>query len=276
MDNNQLSIFAELKGVGAASGLILKQQLLYIIGDNSAFLYQYDLMKKKLDKIKILPDLILAENIPKKDKLDFEALCEHENTVYLLGSGSTTKRNLMVAYHLETQKVLQKDLSILYGKLKKKFLIDDDNLNIEGAIFNGKEWYLFNRGNGNAKKNGIFKLGGPDLNHPIQLAFTSMVLLQTNEVVVSFTDAILHHDQIYFLAAAEDTKSTYEDGEIKGSYLGCIDAKTLQLDFIKQISTNKKLEGITFYKENANHLEFLVCEDRDSDILTTVIYKLVV
>jgi len=273
---SNLSVFAKIKGIGSASGLYLRQNSLFVIGDNSAYLYEYNLENKSLNKIEILKGLKTLENIPKADKPDFEVLCNHANSLYILGSGSTDRRDLMIEYQLDTKKVIQHSLTSLYAKVKAACKIDDENLNIEGAIFTGDTWFLFNRGNGNANKNGVIKINGSDLTKAQEIEFTPIMLLKTDQKLVSFTDAILHENNIYFIAAAENTQSTYHDGEILGSYIGSLDAKTLQLNFTKQISAKQKFEGITFYKQIKNQLQFLVCEDRDTDVLETVIYKLVV
>ncbi|WP_316785601.1 DUF6929 family protein [Pedobacter frigiditerrae] len=274
--NKELRVYATIKGIGSASGLLLKGNLLYVIGDNSAYLYEYNIKSKTVNKIELLKGLNVLENIPKAKKRDFEALCNFKNTLYVLGSGSTPNRNVMITYDLDSKKVAQQDLSSLYAKVKSSCKIDDDNLNIEGAIFNGVDWFLFNRGNGNAKKNGVIKIYGSDLTKVTKIEFTSIVLLKTDQKLVSFTDAVLHKNRIYFIAAAENTTSTYHDGEILGSYLGSLNAETLSLNFIKQISANQKFEGISFFKENTSNLEFLLCEDRDTENLETVIYKLVI
>ncbi|MES2445619.1 MAG: hypothetical protein V4546_00480 [Bacteroidota bacterium] len=276
MDKEKLSIFATIKGIGSASGLFLKQDFLYVIGDNSAYLYEYDIDSKTLNKIQILKDLPVLENIPKAQKPDFEVLCHYENSLYILGSGSTANRNLMLKFDLQTKQVSQHDLSSLYAKIKHQCKIDDENLNIEGAVFNGSNWYLFNRGNGKAQKNGIVKLGGSDLTSADDIHFVPIILLKDNKKLVSFTDALLHKNEIYFIAAAEDTKSTYEDGKILGSYIGCINAETLALKFTKKTSSTHKFEGITLFKQNENQIEFLLCEDRDTAVLETVIYKVII
>lgn len=276
MEKEKLSIFATIKGIGSASGLFLKQNFLYVIGDNSVYLYEYDIDSKIVNNIQLLKDLPVLENIPKAAKPDFEVLCQYNNTLYILGSGSTANRNLMLKFDLQTKQVSQHNLSSLYAKIKQQCKIDDENLNIEGAVFNSDNWFLFNRGNGNAQKNGIIKIKGADLLNARKTQFVPIVLLKDNQQLVSFTDAVLHKNEIYFIAAAEDTKSTYEDGEILGSYMGCINAETLELKFTKKISSTHKFEGITFYEQNEKHIEFLLCEDRDTDVLETVVYKVMI
>lgn len=276
MYSTQLTAFAQIDGVGAASGLFIKDDLLFIVGDNSGYLNVYHIGSKKLDKIQILfrKDIDKLENIPKVLKPDFEILCQHENKLYILGSGSTQNRNLMVEYDLQTNRINQKDLSVTYSQLKSIGAVDDQNFNLEGAIFTGKEWLLFNRGNGSGAKNGIFKIGDADLLNPHQVTFTPTKLPNIKHVEASFTDAILINRKIFFIATAEDTESTYQDGEILGSFIGGIDPDTLKLTFSHKIPASHKFEGITFLKQTSDQIEFLLCEDRDTEELKTTVYKL--
>ena len=270
-----LQVFATIKEISAASGLFLKGNLLYVIGDNSSYLYEFAIKEQRLNRI---PLLITSpsENILKTAKPDFEVICHYNGIIYILGSGSTSQRNQMIEYHLDTKKVIEHNLLPLYTAMKKAHAIGDDNLNIEGAIFTGKQWLLFNRGNGNATKNGVFIIAGSDLANAKSTYFTLITLLKTNQIVVSFTDAILHKNQIYFIAAAEDTTSTYNDGKIMGSYIGNLDLATLKLNFITKIAEHQKFEGITFLGEKDSQLEFLICEDADNESSETIIYKLLV
>lgn len=272
-----LEVFAEIDGIGSASGLFLHEDLLYIIGDNSGYLNEYNIKTKKLRKIQILFDKTLdqLENIPKSLKPDFEILCRHGDKLYILGSGSTSKRNLMIEFDLKTQKVIQKDLTNTYTKLKAIAKIDDQNFNLEGAIFTGNEWLLFNRGNGMDAKNGIFKIQEAELPKTKQAKFNPFKLPNIDHVESSFTDAVLAKNEIFFIATAEDTKSTYADGEILGSFIGSINLQTLKLTFSNKISDKHKFEGITLLSQNEHRTTFLLCEDRDSEELKTVIYKLI-
>ncbi|QNN41095.1 DUF6929 family protein [Pedobacter roseus] len=277
MHSTQLEVFAEIEGIGSASGLFIHGDLLYILGDNSGYLNEYNIKTKVLRKIQILfdKDLQQLENIPKALKPDFEILCQYEDKLYILGSGSTSKRNLMIEFDLKTHQVVRKDLTEAYGKLKSMAKIDDQNFNLEGAIFTGKTWLLFNRGNGLDSKNGIFKIEGTDLANSSQVLFNSFKLPNIDHVESSFTDATLVKNEIFFIATAEDTKSTYADGEIMGSFIGSINLQNLKLTFSNKISGRHKFEGITLLHQNEQTISFLLCEDRDTDELKTTIYKLV-
>ena len=76
------------------------------------------------------------------------------------------------------------------------------------------------------------------------------------------------------MATAEETASTYEDGEVAGSLIGSLDVKTLKVNFTQNISDEHKFEGITVYKQTATEIEFLLCEDKDNEALVSAIYKL--
>jgi hypothetical protein len=257
----------QITGIGSASGLIYKENSLFIISDNGSFLYQYNIPKNKLTRIPLMENA--QENIPKKDKFDFESITLKGNKLHIFGSGSTAKREKEIIYNLENLAIEEKDLSKLYKKIKQTNSISDENLNIEGALFYNEKWHLFQRGNGANSRNGIAIL---DENGTIE--FIPIQLPKIKNIETTFTDAILVEDKIYFLAAAEDTISTYEDGEILGSIIGRLDAQTMKIDFTQIITDTHKFEGLTFYNKTEDKIEFLLCEDNDTEVLETNIYKL--
>lgn len=270
MEQFTIELLFKIIGVGSASGIIYKDNSIFIISDNSSFLYQYHIQEKQLSKIKILENG--QENIPKKNKFDFESIALKGNKIHLLGSGSTSKREKRITYNLETREVLEKSLSKLYQNLKQSASISDEELNIEGAFYWDKKWYLFQRGNGVNSRNGIFRINS--LKTEFHTEFIKVQLPKINHIETSLTDAILVEDKIYFLATAEDTTSTYDDGEILGSIIGRMNSQTFEIDFTLKISDTQKFEGLTLYKKTDTEIQFLVCEDNDSDLLETNIYTL--
>jgi hypothetical protein len=272
MQNFTLESQFKISGIGSASGLIFKDNSLFIISDNSTFLYQFDISENKLTRIPLVENA--QENIPKKDKFDFESITLKGNNLYLFGSGSTSKREKEITYNFETGEIEEKDLSKLYQKLKLSTGISDEDLNIEGALFLEENLLLFQRGNGANSKNGIFSIGRHT--EPVEVQFIPIQLPKIKQVETTFTDAILVEDKIYFLATAEDCKSTYDDGEILGSIIGRMNSQTFGIEFTQKISDNHKFEGLTFYTKTEDKIEFLLCEDNDTEVLETTIYKLTV
>lgn len=268
MDKFQLSLLYTINGIGATSGLIFKDNSLFMISDNSSFLYEFKVEEKQLYKIKLFENS--QENIAKKDKMDFESITLFNNKLYLLGSGSTKKRNKRFTYNLESKEIKEKDLSKLYEKLKDFASISDDELNIEGAIIDNENYYFFQRGNDANSKNGLFVYNKETKG----IQFTAIKLPKVDNVEATFTDAILIEKTVYFLAAVENTTSTYNDGEVLGSFIGSFNLKDLELHFIQKISDTNKFEGLTLYNKSETKIEFLLCEDNDTEELVSGIYKL--
>jgi len=270
MEQFTIELLYKIIGIGSASGLVYKDNSLFIISDNSSFLYEYHIQENQLSRIKLFENG--QENIPKKDKFDFESIALKGNKLHLFGSGSTSKREKRISYNLETKQIAEKDLSKLYQNLKQNCSIADDELNIEGALFDNEKWLLFQRGNGANSKNGIVKTQSLEIECHTELV--EVPLPKIKHVETSFTDAVLVDNKIYFLATAEDTTSTYDDGEILGSIIGRMNSKTFEIEFTQKISDTHKFEGLTFYNKTKTQIQFLICEDNDSDLLETNIYKL--
>lgn len=273
MQNFQLRILFHIIGIGSASGLFYKDNSVFLISDNGGYLYEYHIGSESLEKIPIIESEIL-ENIPKKAKPDFESLVYSNGKFLAFGSGSTEKRNTMVTVDTNSKEISSTDLSALYAAMQGFAKISADDFNIEGVAYDGENWYFFQRGNGAKAQNGVFTVSGKNLEYDFSFIYNKIKLPKIDGVRASFTDAILVGGQIYFLAAAENTTSTYHDGEILGSLVGVINPKTMKVTATKKITDTHKFEGITLYEENQNTITFLLCEDNDSDVLDASVYKL--
>lgn len=276
MKKFKLDLFLKIIGISSASGLIYKNDNLFIISDNSNFLYEYSITNSNLQKHLLIENEAVNENVPKKTKTDFEAITHFGDDIFIVGSGSTMARNKMVQMSEMKKKVLQNhDLTDLYLSMQYFAGISAEELNIEGVIFTGEKWYFFQRGNGKNAKNGIFTIESPYFTQGYSMLYSSYDLPKINGVQSSFTDAILVDDYFYFLASAEDSKSTYLDGEISGSSIGKINIETMKLKKVTTITDKHKFEGLTLYKNNPKTLEFLLCEDQDNEIMESQIFKLI-
>ena len=268
MEKFQLEVFLILMNLGAASGLVYTENKIYVVNDNSSYLYQYSFATEKTTKIELTTDA--KENIEKKNKPDFESITLMENQLYLFGSGSGLNRNQLITYHLKTGKIAERNIQPQHDSLQKKFGISAEDYNIEGVIYHNQKTYFFQRGNGPKAQNGVFIMNDVTKEtsyHPIELP-------ELQGVKATFTDAVLVDDRIYFLASAEKSASTYLDGEVTGTIVGRLSPETLNVEFIQKISDTIKFEGITLYKKTSDSLEFLLCEDSDSEQEESKIYKL--
>jgi len=275
MEKFQLTLLFKIIGLGSASGLIYQDNTIFAIGDNSSYLYEYHIDSNKLERHALAENS--EENIPKSIKPDFEAITKYEDSLYIFGSGSTANRTIMVQVDAKSKSVIKsQDLSDLYLAMQSFGKIAEEDFNLEGAIFNGETWFLFNRGNGKTNKNVVFTIDGKNLANEFRIVANEYKLPKIKGIRTSFTDAILVDDKIYFLATAENTDSTYNDGEVLGSIVGRIDVKKMKIDFTKKITNTHKFEGITLFKKTEKEIEFLLCEDNDTEVLESNIYKLVI
>ncbi len=270
MEKIELHPYCEIEGIGAASGLVYRANSLFIISDNSTYLYEYKLIEKQLNRIKLYQDS--QENLAKKDKADFESITLFNNKLYIHGSGSTDKRQIRVKYDLDTRETQKKDVSKRYHKLSRAIGLTLNELNLEGCIIDTDYYYYFQRGNGVQAQNGIFKYS----KRTKEVVFTSVVLPKVKGIEATFTDAIAVDENIYFLAACEDTTSTYTDGEIYGTFLGCMDRKTNTVLFTHLLSDTHKFEGLALYQKSKEVLEFFLCEDNDTAVTVSTIYTAIV
>lgn len=276
MQKFHLEILFRIIGIGSASGLIFQNNTLFLISDNSNVLYEYKINEKKLDKIQLTTSSP-SENIPKKDKPDFEAIAAKGDELYLFGSGSTNKRNAMVPVNTKTRKhEAPVDLTDLYLGMQDFGQIKPEDFNIEAVVNDGDIWYLFNRGNGPKAKNGIFTITGDIKSGDYQMLYNDIALPKINKAPSGFTDAVKVGSKIYFIAAAEKSNSTYNDGEVAGTLIGKLDVESMEVEETQVISSVNKFEGITLYKETGKQLEFLLCEDTDSEVSESVVYKLII
>ncbi|WP_140937021.1 DUF6929 family protein [Sphingobacterium lumbrici] len=274
LSNFLIEIFLTISGVGAASGLHYENNSIFLIADNSNYLYTYLITENRLEKHLLYDDNGNNEQVSKASKLDIESIFKHKDTFYIFGSASTKNRNHLFKLNLsKPDPVIHQTWTDKFQAVKESLSIVDEDLNIEGSFIHHNHYYLFNRGNGPAGKNGIIRI---DLKFKDPAQFFPVVLPRFEKGIAGFTDAILIGNSIYFLAAIEGTESTYEDGEKGGSLFGKIDLETKQVQDLTMISTSHKFEGITLMEEDEHKLLFLLCEDPDDESLETTIYKLTV
>lgn len=270
MEKFQLQLFFQIIGIGSASGLLYHNEILYLISDNSTYLYEYKIDSNELNKIALVENP--QENIPKKEKPDFESMTLEKKNISILGSGSTEYRKKIISYSLSSLKVKTSDFTKPFDSLMKIGEISRENFNIEGFIYSKEKVLLFQRGNGINNKNGVFEIKSDNS----KINFHTIILPKINEIEASFTDAILVDETIYFLASVENTTSTYDDGEILGTFLGKMKLTDFSIEKTILISDKNKFEGITLYKKTENNLEFLLCEDNDTALLESNIFKLTI
>jgi len=275
MQKFTLELLFQIIGIGSASGLFYKDNLLTVISDNSGFLYEYNTESKDLKTYSLIPNA--ASNIPKKQKPDFEAVTSDAQNFYIFGSGSTENRNTMVQFDKASKTAIKAiDLSDLYLSMQSFGNINPEDFNIEGVALSGETWYFLQRGNGAKGKNMIFTVEAQNLENNFTILANDYKLPKIKGIRTTFTDGILVGKKLYFLATAEDSKSTYSDGEVLGSIIGSLNIETMKLEFTQQITDKHKFEGLALISDSEKQIEFWLCEDNDTDLQQSEIYKLVI
>jgi hypothetical protein len=86
-----------------------------------------------------------------------------------------------------------------------------------------------------------FSLHAKKIKPRVQPFFKRLQAPKMKGVRTCFTDS--PGGKIYFLATAENTAYTYDDGEILGSLIGRIDIETMKIDFTKKLAPQINLKG---------------------------------
>jgi hypothetical protein len=262
--------------ISAASGLIAVGEKFYIVSDDELFLFSVNAdLKQDPKPIRLFQGELPEDKAPKKKlKPDLEALVylPKQNQILCLPSGSKKNRirGALVSVNEQGEhlgEVHNIDLGEIYSELEKKF----SELNIEGVILlNHQVIRLFQRGNGEKKENGIIDLDLMSFleGKPVIKKITTVKLGDISGIPLSFTDASIQENRIWFLAAAEDTESTYLDGEFAGAVLG-------EMDIAGNILQKKKLkiadkpEGLCL----CNDKTFYLVTDADNRSMPSKMYR---
>ncbi len=268
-----LKEFLDIPGISSASGIEFLEGQIYIVSDNSNYLYDYRITENLLNRHVLLPSPQM-ERIAKPQKLDLEAMVLREDRIYTFGSGSTAARERGFSISRNDWHSTELDLRNLYSAMKKSVNISSSDFNIEGVAMHGNSWLFLNRGNGPAGRNLIFKVDGDDLINDFMITCFDIELPQIDGLLFGFSGAAVLGDSLYFIATAEEGLSTYEDGEIGGTVFGKLDLINMKIDHCQKISNDQKFEGITYYELQPQMISFLLCEDSDGSSDLTTIFRL--
>jgi hypothetical protein len=288
----QLEFLKHLK-FSACSGLIQIKNLFFTISDDQLALEIFSQISSDHSFFQLIPGQLPAEpRERKKLKPDFEALAFIEDIRFFpfgallaIPSGSTPNRSqgaLLVFgkdQELPSEAVVV-DFSLLYQHLT--YIYRD--LNIEGALIKGSTFKLFQRGNGPTAKNAVIDL---DLHIFLQeLSQTQKISAESyqkstdiqlpilNGDILGFTDAASispdSSSPIWFLAAAEKTISTFDDGPFSGAVLGCLNSD-MEIIHIFNLDCAEKPEGL--WIDSVNPKEFYIVTDADDHTRPSSLFR---
>ena len=233
----ELKEHRELTGIPSASGLELTVNGIYVIGDDSPWLFNLDENYEIIDKIQLFPKRQFSDSVIKKmEKPDLEAIAKGNETgtiLYAFGSGSKSpERDLMVEIDLNERTSMEYPLKELYSHIKDVAKLKGEQLNIEAAEVYKDHLYLFNRG-----ENLIIKLSISEFktyfNNNIALPALEIFRIDLPEIdgiPSGFSGASLdpEHGILFFTATVENTDNWIDDGEVLGSFIGIIPLSELK------------------------------------------------
>lgn len=239
--------------ITAASGLTLVNDRFYLVADDELGIVSLD-MNGNGKFIKVFEGKLPEEKKERKKlKPDFESLLylPARNALLCLPSGSRPNRVRAAVVSLEgnVQELMLENVMTELGAIFPE-------LNIEGAVLLNEKIRLFQRGNGSLHQNAIIDL---NLNSFLKDEIKDIKIKEiTLPPLMSFTDAGIFNEVCWFIAVAENTESTYLDGEFMGAMLGKLstDGKVIAT---WPLDIKSKPEGIAFKDSKF----YLVTDDDD-------------
>ncbi|MFN3403909.1 MAG: DUF6929 family protein [Cytophagaceae bacterium] len=278
---------AALQGIPSASGVEVIDGMIYIMGDDSPFLFCLDHNLKLKAQVELFKaEGFEGERIPKKIKPDLECMTgleiNNNKHILLMGSGSKLNRDKVYLVKLPTRYnknhfVQEFSLTPLYNLFRSNSEITGDGtLNLEAAAADAEHLFLFNRAN-KAGNNVIltikleeflpYLLEGSDM-----IPFPSIynfTLPPIKNIPAGFSGADIVDNKIFFTASAEDTSDAYLDGDVAGSAVGLIEFESgdylrgnygFSFSDVKQFETLKedgkifpwKVESISVYEKDSD------------------------
>lgn len=249
----------EYDNIPSGSGMSKVGDFLYIVGDDSPYLFVLDSNFSIVNQIPLIDTSGYdGGRLPKKNKPDFEAMERISDTeIIIFGSGSKSPtRDVMILVSIQDSITFESFvITDFYNNLRNLSEMKTAELNIEAAAFWNGHLSLFNRSN-----NLIFTFEYASLIEQIKAGklpkiknITSIELPAINHISSGFSGAEGCEDEnmILFTSSVEGTEDSYHDGEIYGSFIGVLRlelGKIKYFDEIVRVSDQgrpQKVESIT-------------------------------
>jgi hypothetical protein len=140
----------KILSVPSASACEQIGNLIFIVGDDSPYLYRFDLSFRNVDSMLIYPAKYSRVNrIDKEKKHDYESMTSvqwnGQEALFILGSGSKKARQKGLIYLLNDNKTVQLNLRRFYSVLSAQMKIDQSELNCEGMALHNDQFILANK-----------------------------------------------------------------------------------------------------------------------------------
>jgi hypothetical protein len=292
----------DLPNLPSASGVEIVGDTVYIIGDDSPYLYRFGAAELQPGQAITLFDTahFSAGRIPKLLKPDLECLtaltdaATGETGLLACGSGATPAREKGFWVPIGSGKepvvtVYPVGLGPLYAKLREA-LPAGVTLNLEAAAATATELVLFQRTVGSTAGNWLFRLPLPAfldfLHHRTQQPPTVRTqryeLPTINRKPAGFSGACFFEGHLFVTASVEDTLDAIADGEVLGSFVGILDAARpgdsqgafARLELPGQQPYRGKVESVAVRRAlGKGHYELLLVTDDDQGGSTALVVE---
>jgi hypothetical protein len=262
--------------LSAASGVVRRGVFAYVIGDDLLDLGVFDLSGAGPGRLR---EVLATSGDDKPDLEALTALPPFGNSPFGgllgLGSGSKESRDRGFFWSFEADGSLRGepraiDFKPLYDKLRAEL----GEINIEGASVFADRLWLFHRGNRGDAPNTVVELALEPLFESLagDLVVDSEELLEVRAYELGdldgtklcFSDAAPLFDRlVVFTASAEVDSEGSDDGAIRGSVVGTIDAEG-EVHRLRQIDRRWKVEGV-HAAVDTGVIDFVFVCDQDDD-----------
>jgi len=275
-----------LTDLPSASGVEVINGNIYVIGDDSPYLYQLNNDFSIIDKMLITGnDSISGRRVPKAIKSDFESMASFSdgNDILLVvlssGSKEVTRDTIHIISTLSNKVLLSKNIRPLFDVIRiKADFLESDEINMEAMAINETNVFIMQRGNNNKNiivsfdRNSFMNYLYSDDTQIPEMNIYWFTLPTLENTISGFSGACFLPDNtaLLFTASLEATSNAYDDGEILGSYLGIINLTNIENDKIKTelLSIDNKpiktkLEGLSVKAMNNNNATVIAVSDND-------------
>jgi hypothetical protein len=234
--------------ISSASGLEIIGGQVYVVGDDTPFLYVLNINTlEPITKVRLFASgPFTTGRIPKAIKPDLESMTTltiaGETQLVAFGSGSAPTRNKCYTIKLprtagSAAEIKEYSLEKLYRVLQEdKSLLNGDVLNLEAAaVTPDNQLLLFQRSALNGP-NTLLRFSAAEFgdhltgkagNIPTYEIF-QFELPGLGELKSRFSGAYTFEDKLFFTASVENTTDAILDGEVMGSFVGWINLADLQ------------------------------------------------
>ena len=265
--------------VSSASACEQISNSIFIVGDDSPYLYRFDLSFRNVDSILIYPaKYSIANRVDKEKKHDYESMTSvqwnGQQALFILGSGSKKARQKGLIYLLNDNKIIHLDLHRFYLALAAQMGIDQSELNCEGMTLQNDQLILANK-----PTNALISISWKQFisfvskkSPSCDVRVYKLNLPSRNQHVIQLTGLDFSSDgTLYFTAYSNNGAKPGQIYPKPRAIIGTVNLSNLE-NVNKPIYTELtpslalKIEGISMLKKTQGNNDFILVSDGENEI----------